>query len=161
MIEHGKTYGTARTELASARDATMFEKCMVISSVRMLDVRREMFQRLSARYIYCGSFEYASAMHTSAHQPGWRTCFSRPHNPVHTPSRFEPWNDRDYDQTVSDRGWKHVRDRALAHDEHDALCRIPDMISPSRTRAPPILLAGISPSDNSYVDSRTLRNKAN
>ena len=55
MIEHGKTYGTARTELANARDATMFEKCMVISSVRMLDVRREMFQRLSARYIYCGS----------------------------------------------------------------------------------------------------------
>jgi hypothetical protein len=55
VIEHGKTYGTARTELANARDATMFEKCMVISSIRMLDVRREMFQRLSARYIYCGS----------------------------------------------------------------------------------------------------------
>ena len=33
----------------------MFEKCMMISSMRMLDVRQKLFQRLPARYIYCGS----------------------------------------------------------------------------------------------------------
>lgn len=129
-------YGTAKTELANARDATMFEKCMLISSIQLLDVRQEMFQRFPPGYIYCGSSAKSSIVQAFINRVGGHVLAGT--FPIHSRVRqgcSKLWSDR-----LGPRVEAWAGTVSLAHDVQDgdsgviSPVRNTNILSPSRRR---------------------------